>query len=252
VSVSLLRCSRCGQDKPATNEHFAPRLECRRAWSSRCRECLRIIDRERRPSGSRSKGGRGNRRLRDGRQERRCSRCRSWFPEDAEFSPIKRQDGVIYRNSWCRSCVRKRARERMQQRRADETEALRVRDARRRHQKSPRGRQWRRQRLAIDNAIRRQRLTGAPSTLTPAQWSGIVGLLNGRCTYCGKLPSRLELDHVIPVCAEDYPGTILGNVVPACPDCNQGKGSRRVEQWRPGIVPQLLTVLARIEAESLG
>lgn len=197
----------------------------------------------------------GNRREQDGCWERRCSKCRTWQPEGAEnFPVIKRADGV-YWDSNCRSCRRKHARERMQERRADPVEAQQVRDERTRHRNSPQGRAWRSQRYVIDNAAHRQRHTGAPCTLTPAQWARICELLGYCCAYCGNQAERkrrpggtwLEIDHIIPVCAEGFPGTIFGNVIPACCSCNRSKGRRSVEQWRPEILPHLHEVLSRLQ-----
>lgn len=44
------------------------------------------------------------------------------------------------------------------------------------------------------------------------------------CFYCGRRPPSvtLEIDHRIPVCAGGL--DVLENLVPACWDCNRGKG----------------------------
>jgi 5-methylcytosine-specific restriction endonuclease McrA len=132
----------------------------------------------------------------------------------------------------------------MRERRTDPIEAQRVKDERKRHRDSPQGRAWRRERYVIDNAAQRQRHTGAPCTLTAAQWAGIRELFGYCCAYCGCQPGQLEIDHVIPISADDYPGTIVGNVVPACQECNLSKANKRVEQWRPDIVPRVRDLLA--------
>jgi 5-methylcytosine-specific restriction endonuclease McrA len=193
----------------------------------------------------------GNRRENDGKWARRCSNCRLWQPENKDHFPTQVQRGITYWNSWCRECFRKRAREQQRQRRADPIEAQRVRDEKERHRTSSKGRAWRAQRNVIDNSSHRQRLTGTPCTLTPDQWTRVCELLDHCCTYCGCQPERLEIDHVIPISADDYPGTILGNVVPACIHCNRSKGGKQMAQWRPELMPRLLDVLARIESAML-
>lgn len=130
----------------------------------------------------------------------------------------------------------------MAERRADPVEAERIRDARNRHRASPQGQAWRSQRYVIDNHVRRQRLLGAPCDLTVDQWLAVVRFFGGRCCYCGAA-GDVEQDHVVPLSAPDYPGTILGNVLPACRRCNRSKGKRTVEQWRPGLMPNVQRML---------
>ena len=44
----------------------------------------------------------------------------------------------------------------------------------------------------------------------------------GRCAYCGK-NGKLEMDHAIPINMEMMGEHHLGNLVPACSDCNSRK-----------------------------
>jgi 5-methylcytosine-specific restriction endonuclease McrA len=49
------------------------------------------------------------------------------------------------------------------------------------------------------------------------------------CAYCGVKPIHLTIDHVIPRSQE---GTNdLSNLLPACRNCNESKGSRSLANW---------------------
>lgn len=50
-----------------------------------------------------------------------------------------------------------------------------------------------------------------------------------RCAYCGTKPIHLTIDHVVPRSQE---GTNeLNNLLPACRNCNESKGSRSLTNW---------------------
>ena len=66
---------------------------------------------------------------------------------------------------------------------------------------------------------------------------------NGKCWYCGcdLSVSKWQADHVIPECSiwrdredRNYINSIK-NMVPACRDCNIGKGPRSIEEFRARI-----------------
>lgn len=54
------------------------------------------------------------------------------------------------------------------------------------------------------------------------------------CAYCGCIPSMLTIDHVIPRSqwqAGDPRANDPSNLLPACTDCNQAKGSTSLANW---------------------
>lgn len=75
---------------------------------------------------------------------------------------------------------------------------------------------------------RRARLAGVQTSLTAAEWRGILDDHLHRCAYCGT-DGVLEQDHVIPV-SKGGPHT-AENVVPACPPCNNSKSNHDMEPW---------------------
>jgi hypothetical protein len=59
-----------------------------------------------------------------------------------------------------------------------------------------------------------------------------------QCVYCGRTAkdSVLDVDHVVPIAAG---GTNeIDNLVPACVECNMGKGAKRLENLPPAIRKQ--------------
>ncbi|WP_221890709.1 HNH endonuclease signature motif containing protein [Streptomyces sp. WAC01280] len=52
------------------------------------------------------------------------------------------------------------------------------------------------------------------------------------CAYCGERTSSLQQEHVVPISRGGVDG--IGNLVPACPNCNLVKGDRTVMEWRLG------------------
>jgi 5-methylcytosine-specific restriction endonuclease McrA len=85
------------------------------------------------------------------------------------------------------------------------------------------------------NQSRRAARKKADDELTPREWMFIKAMwLNGgvvECAYCGESTQNPERDHVQPLC--DGGGTVVENIVPACPPCNRSKGHKTVTEWYP-------------------
>lgn len=78
--------------------------------------------------------------------------------------------------------------------------------------------------------IRRARKANVAYTLTPEQWTNIVGAFNGECCYCGN-NTTLTQDHFI---ALSYGGEWgIDNIVPACVSCNSSKHNKDFFIWYP-------------------
>ena len=71
---------------------------------------------------------------------------------------------------------------------------------------------------------RRARKMAVLGSATPEQLKAIKAAYNGRCAYCGVKPTKLTIDHVVPLSKN---GTHTPeNLVPACPFCNYSKRDR--------------------------
>ena len=55
-------------------------------------------------------------------------------------------------------------------------------------------------------------------------------MADGECSYCGKVTSEYELEHIIPLSAGG-PNT-LSNITVACPQCNRSKHVKNLLEWR--------------------
>ncbi|WP_373301448.1 HNH endonuclease [Streptomyces djakartensis] len=54
----------------------------------------------------------------------------------------------------------------------------------------------------------------------------------GSCAYCGEKTESLHQEHIVPISRGGDDS--IGNLVPACPDCNLAKGDRTITEWRLG------------------
>jgi 5-methylcytosine-specific restriction endonuclease McrA len=78
------------------------------------------------------------------------------------------------------------------------------------------------------NARRRARLAGVPSTLTAKEWKTILAAAGHACIYC-RHDGDLSMDHLIPI-ARGGPHT-AENVAPACLPCNLSKHAQTEEEF---------------------
>lgn len=226
-----LTCISCRLELPVTEFYVRKEKRSVRGYSSECKPCRRSKQRSRkRVRLNRDHDYRIKRpglvkrnRIGVGAGERRCTRCHQSQPI-GEFGP---KAGTPYRASWCRSCVRDHARDRARVRREQQPE--KVQAAKKRHSQSERGRKWKRKRSVIDNNARRQRRCGAAYFWTWDHWQFALQWWGGRCAYCGG--SADEQDHFVPLSAPDCPGTVPGNMVPACGRCNRSKGAKLADAW---------------------
>ncbi|MFF7127214.1 HNH endonuclease [Streptomyces sp. NPDC008240] len=58
------------------------------------------------------------------------------------------------------------------------------------------------------------------------------GRHHGECAYCGESSAALHQEHIVPISRGGTDG--IGNLVPACSNCNLSKGDRTVMEWRLG------------------
>jgi 5-methylcytosine-specific restriction endonuclease McrA len=88
--------------------------------------------------------------------------------------------------------------------------------------------------------VRTQRYKARKRSLSdvmkPDDWLHALEYWNGRCVYCNSqqgLWNPMCADHFVPVTdpRPDNPGTVPGNIVPACRSCNSSKGNRPADEW---------------------
>lgn len=195
---------------------------------------------------------------------RRCSRCNEWKSYTEFYSDAHRKDGLEGR---CKECSRRKSlayrnahrEERIAYQhvwRAANTEAIKNYKA----ANAERRREWERAHYALNRlrvinrrGANRAKRAGVDCSLSPAGWLLIVDSFHGRCAYCNLAFSDLRpltQDHVIPISLGG--GHVVGNVVPACLDCNRAKSDQlwHVFMSRKGWTPEaFLRRLAKTTGE---
>lgn len=78
---------------------------------------------------------------------------------------------------------------------------------------------------------------GTAGKLYAMEWAFILAHHGFRCAYCGRMYE--SMDHIIPIA--NGGGTTFTNVLPACHDCNQKKGTA---VWLPAKAGDYVTVTA--------
>lgn len=148
---------------------------------------------------------------------RRCTRCREAKPLDRSHFGRKSKR---HWSSWCIRCIRDYARVRAAKDRREHPEKIRA--SKRAYAQSERGKKYKRSRSALDNHARRQRHRGKPIQWRASDWRRARLFFGDRCAYCDG-ERQLTQDHFIPISHPQFPGTIRGNIVPACQPCNSSK-----------------------------
>lgn len=85
--------------------------------------------------------------------------------------------------------------------------------------------------------ISKEKMRGMETpTFTLKDWQLAMLHFRGACAFCGKTEGRskkdkLDRDHLLAISRGGK--TEPGNVIPACPKCNRGRGNRYWEDWYP-------------------
>jgi hypothetical protein len=105
------------------------------------------------------------------------------------------------------------------------------------------------QRILLNQHKRRSRLLEHPDygvvVLAERDWKRLVQRYRNCCAYCGKLVERPVIEHIIPVVRGGRHS--IGNVLPACRECNSSKHASFIVEWRkrrPDAGPLLRPPLA--------
>ena len=72
------------------------------------------------------------------------------------------------------------------------------------------------------------------SSDSPIEWRTLKSIFGDECVYCGRKESdtgTLQKDHIVPFGSDgDF---VLGNIVPACKNCNRSKNNKSLNEWYP-------------------
>lgn len=251
-SIPRKRCSKCGKEKPATNEYFRHQHDRPDGLRSWCRDCLNKQRREKRANNPK----RLERIRMETANQKRCKCCKQIFPATKEHFVASKQ-GRNGLHPLCKSCLNKQKRESrnnnperrsrdkqkqheyMQRPEVRERVRLQSRERRQVPEYKDREKRLAKERLSTEHGKsikraayerRRARLLGAEGSYTAADVELQYRSQKGLCWHCGKeLSDEFHIDHLIPLTrgGTNWPN----NIVCSCPYCNRSKHNKLPQEW---------------------
>lgn len=82
-------------------------------------------------------------------------------------------------------------------------------------------------------------IVASRQTLSETEWAALMEAFQSRCVYCNQI-ATLENRGIVPdhlVSAQEFGELVRGNVLPACQDCNDSRGS---DDWRTFVRKKFL------------
>lgn len=201
TTIPVKRCTKCGEEKPATPEYF---YRMQGALRPNCKPCHKQYLAEYRN--------------RDGGQEDAAKRSKLWREQNPE-----------------RAAAISKSRNPEKHKATKKAWNTRNMDKRREYSRRSRRKNAATSRAAYHRYQARKR--GLPNTLTAAEWRMALEYFGGRCAICGRTPAaklKITPDHWIALSKDTSPGTIAANIVPLCwgiNGCNNSKSNRNPLQW---------------------
>lgn len=194
-------CTKCGKEKPATEEYFSVGSKYKNGIRGECKLCMaeyqaayRLANRERIKSIKRANH--------ESNRERNNRRAREWHENN--------KDRVARRKRAFKEANREVIKERL----------------RKWHSANP---NWRR---AAENR-RRARKLSAGGCYTTIDVQQQYDAQKGQCYYCKcQVGDSYHVDHAIPLSRGGSNGP--ENIVIACQPCNQSKGAKLPHEWVQG------------------
>ena len=235
----MKKCSKCGDEKPATTEYFKKIRANKDGLSGSCRSCEQKHRKKYRQENS-DKIREHRKRYRQQNPEKLREYQKKYYQENTdksrECSERYRQENPVkltkYKKKWYQENAEKH-RERQKKWHQENTEHTKKYYQENIGKIRERIKKWRQEnpeKLREHSQKRRARESKLPATLTVEQWEKIKESFNGRCAYCGK-ENKLEQEHFIPLSkGGEYTNN---NIVPACRVCNSSKNAKDFFKWYP-------------------
>lgn len=198
-------CTKCGEEKPATNEYFPKEKSCPLGLSSQCKEC----------------------------HKKRVSEYRKRNVEKIKEYTKKhywehREDIVGKQNEYKKRYYKEKYanNEEYKKRKKKYNEENKEKIAQYKRDWCARNKEKRKISYQRYHAKKRK----LPNNLTLEQWNEIKQHFNNRCCYCGQA-KKLEMEHFIPLSkGGEY---TINNIVPSCKSCNSSKFNYDFFEWYP-------------------
>jgi hypothetical protein len=244
------RCSKCGQELPATREYFVAKSSRPDGLDSWCKVCKYNHAKKKydeNPEHCRAI----QRKWRENNVEKARAASQEWrdkYPERQKDSKRrhreKNREEILRKGRERGRKLRENPEFRAKKRESDkkyrdkniEKDRQRSRDYRKNKPDIVKAgiRKWYAENPERAMLLKHRRFAwkrGLPDTLTIDQWTHALKYWNGCCAYCGDTPEKITLDHYIPLSNPDCPGTIAKNSIPACFSCNSSKNDANAVYW---------------------
>jgi hypothetical protein len=237
----MKRCSKCGEEKPATREYFLPCKDCKQNLKAMCKACRRAYQREYRKKNNTEIKAYMHQYYLDHKEAHR-KRMRQYVQDNYEKL---RQQWQLYR----------------EQNRSQVLASQHRHYIRNKSRVNEKARQYRQLNRHVDKAGKlryRARKRALPDTFTSTQWLLCLDYWHYCCAICGCQLRDLfgevkpHADHWIPLSYKgtDNPGTVPENMICMCTSCNTSKNDSLPKQWLSQRFNKGKTaeILQRIEA----
>jgi 5-methylcytosine-specific restriction endonuclease McrA len=209
----LKRCSKCGEEKPATTEFFRPRPTAKDGLRNECRVCIAEYEKEYRATHA----------------EKIAKVLSDYYQEHKEYlKHVNREWALnhpevvrVYKQNY--EMRNPDNNKRYYQENKDKVIAAQ-REYRKNHPPSP-------LKLKAGKQRRRARILGGGGSFTEQDELAQYDRQHGKCYWCGKkVGKKYHVDHVQPLSrgGTNYPS----NIVIACPTCNLSKSDKLPHEWQ--------------------
>lgn len=90
--------------------------------------------------------------------------------------------------------------------------------------------------VVLASLRRRTRKLSYPVDFTKQDWKTCLTYWDNRCAYCGSQQGfinsmKITAEHFVPLNDPSNPGTVRGNIIPACKTCNSSKSDKPAAIW---------------------
>ena len=191
-------CSKCGVEKPETNEYFKKTKANKSGVTGRCKKCDSAYQREWNKKNHEAYLAIRKRRYVNNK-EKIDDYNKKWRKNNPEAS-------ARIKSKWLKNNPEKRAdvcKKWQHNNRVSDIIKVQRRNAKKKH--------------LLNN-------------LTLDQWEGIKQSFNNACAYCGEV-KKLTIEHFVPV--NKLGELSANNVLPVCQFCNSSKGAKVFFTWYP-------------------
>lgn len=256
--MGLKRCSKCGNEYPATTEYFGLRDGSKDGFHTWCKKCLSEYKKQNRRGNietvseqhkryyktNKERCNEYNKEYYQTNKERLSAKGKEYCKKNAAHISERNKQYKHANKEWYAAYMGqygKDNKERLAEYRKKYSEKNRETLAEHKKQYAKDNEEWLTQyhkRYAKDNAERfnlrsqRRRATkrALPATLTLEQWEAVQQHFDYRCAYCGK-EEPLAQEHFVPLSKGG--AYTQNNIVPACKSCNSSKGAKDFFDWYP-------------------